>query len=181
MGMDRARNRMVELVGRGWDQVKSPLYRNALFIMMTTVIGSGLGFFFWVIVANKYAKEDMGAAVTLFQTLGFLGALGNLGIGIGLIRFIPETEDKQTLLNTGLTVSGIVTFVLSVGFLLSLPIVLPNLSFVLRDPLYILTIIACTVAVGLAPILDGAAIAVRRAASSRRPLSTMRSAGAPGP
>jgi len=154
---------MVELVGRGWDQVKSPLYRNALFIMMTTVIGSGLGFFFWVIVANKYAKEDMGAAVTLFQTLGFLGALGNLGIGIGLIRFIPETEDKQTLLNTGLTVSGIVTFVLSVGFLLSLPIVLPNLSFVLLDPLYIMTIIACTVAVGLAPILDGAAIAVRRA------------------
>ena len=118
--MDAARNRMVQLVGRGWDQVKSPLYRNAIFIMLTSVIGSGLGFFFWVIVARTYAKEDIGAAITLFQTLGFLGALGNLGIGIGLIRFIPETEDKQALLNTGLTVSGIVTFVLSLGFLLAL-------------------------------------------------------------
>ena len=32
--MDLARNRMVQLAGRGWDQVKSPLYRNALFIML---------------------------------------------------------------------------------------------------------------------------------------------------
>src|SRR5439155_738867 len=50
--MDAARNRMVQLVGRGWDQVKSPLYRNAIFIMLTSVIGSGLGFFFWLIVAR---------------------------------------------------------------------------------------------------------------------------------
>ncbi len=161
--MDAARNRMVQLVGRGWDQVKSPLYRNAIFIMLTSVIGSGLGFFFWLIVARTYAKEDIGAAVTLFQTLGFLGALGNLGIGIGLIRFMPETEEKDSLVNTGLTLSGIVTFVLSLVFLITLPLLLPNLTFVLQDPLYITTIIACTVVVGLAPILDGAAIAVRRA------------------
>ena len=30
--MDLTRDRMVRFVGRAWDQVKSPLYRNAFFI-----------------------------------------------------------------------------------------------------------------------------------------------------
>src|SRR5438046_9476598 len=86
---------VVELVGRGWDQVKSPLYRNAIFIMLTSVISSGLGFFIWLIVANKYAKEDLGAAGTLFQTLALIGALGNLDIWIGLICSTGETTDTM--------------------------------------------------------------------------------------
>ena len=154
---------VVELVGRGWDQVKSPLYRNAIFIMLTSVISSGLGFFFWLIVANKYAKEDLGAAVTLFQTLGFIGALGNLGIGIGLIRYMGETEDKGKLINAGLTLSGVVTLALCLLFLVLLPVILPDLAFVLNDRLYVLTIVVCTVALGLAPVLDSVTIAVRRA------------------
>src|SRR5207249_811691 len=122
---------VVELVGRGWDQVKSPLYRNAIFIMLTSVISSGLGFFFWLIVANKYAKEDLGAAVTLFQTLGFIGALGNLGIGIGLIRYMGETEDKGKMINAGLTLCGVVTLALCLLFLVLLPVILAVLGFVL--------------------------------------------------
>src|SRR5205809_7583600 len=119
--MNKPAARVVELVGRGWDQVKSPLYRNAIFIMLTSVISSGLGFFFWLIVANKYAKEDLGAAVTLFQTLGFIGALGNLGIGIGLIRYMGETEDKGKMINAGLTLSGVVTLALCSLFLVLPP------------------------------------------------------------
>src|SRR5438046_4882322 len=127
-----------ELVGRGWDQVKSPLYRNAIFIMLTSVISSGLGFFFWLIVANKYAKEDLGAAVTLFQTLGVIGALGNLGIGIGLIRYMGETEEKGKMINAGRTLSGVVTLARCLLLLVRLPVMLPNLIFVPHDRLYVL-------------------------------------------
>jgi len=161
--MGDARDRMTRFVGRAWDQVKSPLYRNAFFIMLTSVIGNGLGFFFWVVVGNTYLKQDAGAAVTLFQTLGFLGAIGTLGLGVGLIRYLPETEDKASLLNSGLTLVGMFSLVLSIGFLISMPLLLPGLAFVLQDPFYILTIVLCTVTLGLAPILDSAAIAARRA------------------
>jgi O-antigen/teichoic acid export membrane protein len=161
MGEDR--KRVVEIVGRAWDQVKSPLYRNAFFIMLTSVIGGALGVFFWFILVNTYKKEDAGAALGLFQTLGFLGAVGSLGLGTGIIRFLPETEDKASLINAALTLAGAASLLLSVGFLLAIPIVLPALAFVLLDPLYIVTIIVCTVAIGMAPILDEAAIAARRA------------------
>ena len=161
--MERGRNRMVQLVGRGWDQVKSPLYRNAFFIMLTSVIGNGLGFFFWLIIGNTRAGQDAGAAVVLFQTLAFVGTIGNLGLGIGLIRYLPETDDKTSLINAGLTLAGLVSLVLSIGFLVAVPLLLPGLTFVLQQPFYILTIIACTVALGLGPIIDSAAIAARRA------------------
>src|SRR5467141_2270469 len=161
--MEKGRNRMIHLVGRGWDQVKSPLYRNAFFIMLTSVIGNGLGFFFWVVIGNTYQKQDAGAAVVLFQTLAFVGTIGNLGLGIGLIRYLPETDDKTSLINAGLTLAGLVSLVLSIGFLVAVPLLLPGLTFVLQQPFYILTIIACTVALGLGPIIDSAAIAARRA------------------
>jgi len=99
----------------------------------------------------------------LFQTLGFIGALGNLGIGIGLIRYMGETEDKGKMINAGLTLCGVVTLALCLLFLVLLPVILPDLAFVLNDRLYVLTIIVCTVALGLAPVLDSVTIAVRRA------------------
>src|SRR5437660_1166438 len=115
--MNNARDRVVQLVGRGWDQVKGSLYRNAIFIMLTSVISSGLGFFFWLVIGNAYDKNDVGSAIVLFQTLGFIGTLGSLGIGVGLIRYLPETKDQTTLLNARLTISGVATVVLGLAFL----------------------------------------------------------------
>src|SRR5437870_8624692 len=74
--MKNPRDQLVRLVGRGWDQVKGSLYRNAIFIMVTSVISSGLGFFFWLVVSIRYQQADIGAAITLFSTLGFVGVLG---------------------------------------------------------------------------------------------------------
>jgi O-antigen/teichoic acid export membrane protein len=167
--MDK-RQRMLDLVGRGWDQVKGSLYRNALFLMATTVIGNGLGLFFWVVVANRYQTSDLGASVTLFSALGFVGGLGSLGISVGLIRYLPESDDKTALVNEGLTISGLATVVLCIAFLFLIPVLVPNLSYAL-DPLYIVTIISCTLAFGIAPVLDSAVIAARRA-----DLSTFRTA-----
>src|SRR2546428_5881656 len=173
--MDDARDRMLRFVGRardvilanaarGIDQVKTPLYRNAFFIMLTSVIGQGLGFFFWIVLSNRYQKVDIGAAIALFATLSFLAALGLLGQGTGLVRYLPEAEDKGALVNAALTVTALLSLGLSVVFLVvGIPLLLPELSFVLRDPLYVLTIIVCTVTLGVAPILDQASIAVRRA------------------
>lgn len=154
---------LVRLVGRTWTGVKSPLYRNAFFIMLTGVITTGFGFLFWVVVTNLYAKEDVGVAVLLFQSLFFLGTLGNLGLGVGLIRYMPESENKPSMVNLALTLTGIVSLGLGLAFLVILQVVLPDLAFVLTNPYYMLAIVVTTIVLGLAPILDHAAIAVRRA------------------
>src|SRR2546425_11354388 len=106
--MKNPRDQLVRLVGRGWDQVKGSLYRNAIFIMLTSVISSGLGFFFWLVVSIRYQQADIGAAITLFSTLGFVGVLGNVGIGIGLIgtRRRPRTSPRSGMLASRFPAAG---------------------------------------------------------------------------
>ena len=155
--------RMQGFVGRVWDQFKAPLYRNAVYIMLASIIGSGLGFFFWIIVARSYSKEDVGYAVTLFQTISFLAALAHLGLGTALVRYLPETEEKVPLVNTCLTIVGIVSLVLAEIFFVLVPWVAPDLAFVQQNPIYPIGLFLTAMLVSFGPILDQAGLAVRHA------------------
>ena len=109
-------DRMRRLAGQAWTLATAPLYRNAFMIMLSSVLGSGLGFFFWVIVGRFYAPSDVGYAVALIQTLTFLATLAHLGMGTAIIRYLPETEDKTALVNTATTLAGAGTLALTVVF-----------------------------------------------------------------
>lgn len=40
--------------------LNDPLYKNSLFIMLTSISGSGFGFIFWILAAKLYAPQDVG-------------------------------------------------------------------------------------------------------------------------
>ena len=158
------RNQAVRLAGRAWDQVKSPLYRNAFFIMVASIVGLVLGFVFLVIVYKVYPNlSDVGYAVTMVNTVAFLVGVGSLGLPIGLIRFLPESDDPPALINTSLSIAGAFTAVLAIVFMLGLRIWAPGLVVVFGRPEYIPIIALTALAYGFAPVLDQAAIAMRRA------------------
>jgi len=156
--------RAKEIAGRVWGEVRSPLYRNALYIMAASVIGSALGFFFLLIAARNFSDDDVGFAVTLFQTVAFLAALAHLGLGTATIRYLPETEEKTPLVNTCLTIVGSGAVILSVVFILGIGVWAPSLSFIWQwPPVYPIAIILAALAIALPAILDQAGYAVRHA------------------
>ena len=150
------------LAGRMWGEAKEPLYRNAIFIMASSVIGTGLGFFFWVIVYQVYDPSDAGYGVTLTSTIAFLAGVATLGLGIGLIRFLPEADEPASLINSSLSISGLVGLALAFVFVLGAGIWAPELDFI-QNPLYVAAILVTGMAYAFAPILDSAAIGLRRA------------------
>ncbi|HII41413.1 MAG TPA: hypothetical protein HA326_09390 [Thermoplasmata archaeon] len=160
--MGNGRNGVNDLIGKLWGEAKTPLYRNAIFLMANSVVGQGLAFFFWVIVARVYAETDVGYAVALFSTVNFVAGLALLGQTFALIRYLPETEDRVGLINTSLTLVGLTTILLTGGLLLVLALLGLDLGFVLESPVYPVTILAGALACSLGPILDNAAIALRR-------------------
>ncbi len=147
---------------RLWGEAKTSLYRNAIYLMATSVLGQGLGFFFWAIVTYVYLKADIGFAVALFSTISVVANLALLGFTASLIRYLPEAEDQADLLNTTLTLVGITALLLGLGFLLVIAVFGLELSFTLDSLAYPVTILAGVLACGLAPVLDSAAIALRR-------------------
>lgn len=150
-------------IGRLWGEVKSPLYRNALFMMVNSAAGLALGFFFWVIMVRVYSREDIGFAIALFSTVSFVSSLSLLGFNMSLIRYLPEAEDKPRLINASLTVAGASAVVLSLGYLLAIALFDLGLGFVLQSPVYIVGIILGALAVSLGALFDTVAIALRRA------------------
>jgi len=151
------------LAGRMWGEVKGPLYRNALFLMLSSVIGAALGFFFLLVVTRVYADTDVGAALTLISTIGFLAAVATLGFGIGLIRFLPGTADRPALVNESLSIAGVLALVLALVFALGVNVWAPTLDFILETPIYVVLIAITAMGYAFAPILDTAAVAARRA------------------
>jgi len=161
--LEDARDRMQALVGRAWDQAKSPLYRNAFFIMLASLIGAPLGFVFLFVVYKYYDLTDAGYAAAMVNTITFLVGIGSLGLPIALIRFLPESDDPPALVNTSLSIAGGLSAALALVFILGLGIWAPNLRLIFANPVYLLIIPLTAMAYAFGPVLDQATIGVRRA------------------
>ena len=156
-------DRMRRLAGHAWTLATAPLYRNAFLIMLANVLGSGLGFFFWLIVARFYATTDVGYAVTLIQTITFLATLAHLGMGTAIIRYLPESDDKVVLVNTAASLAGALTLALTAVFFVGVGVFVPELAFIQQSPIYPVVLLAAGLAIVLPAIYDAAGYAMRRA------------------
>ncbi len=116
---NRAHHRVRPMVGgtglrtgaasRFRSSLRTSLFRNSVFLLMTSFLSYGLGFLFWLVVARLYPASDVGVGATLLSTLLFLAGAATLGLPIGMIRFLPAEQDKVGLINATLTISGIVS------------------------------------------------------------------------
>ena len=81
--------------------LRDPLFKNSYYLMMTPVVGSLLGFIFWMVVARFYSTAEVGLAATIFSAMGLIAAFSGLGFNIGLIRYLPKEDDKQGMIKRG--------------------------------------------------------------------------------
>lgn len=141
------------------------LYSNATYLMLTTIVTSGLGFFFWVIVARFYTVEDVGLATTIISSMMLIATLSVLGFDIGLIRFLPQAdlEKSKRMINSCLSISGILSISLVVIFLLGLDFLSPKLLFIRESASFISLFALFTFIWSLSMLVDGIFISQRTA------------------
>ena len=140
-----------------------PLYKNSIFLMLSSITGAGTGFVFWVIAARFYSAEDVGLASAIVSAMRMIGMLSVLGLDLALIRFIPEKENKSETINSALVITVLVSFVLSAFFVLIVDYVSPSLS-VIKKLEYFVLFVVFTVSLTLAGLFgQGIFVAFRRA------------------
>src|SRR3990172_8250630 len=151
-------------VFRRWQSsLRTSLFRNSLLLMLTSVVGYGLVFLFWLAVARASPAPSVGLGATLLGTLLFLSGVATLGLPIGIIRFLPAERDKIGLVNASFTLSGLVSLALGLVFLAGLDLWAPALSFLRSDPLFVAAYMLSLVFFAFAGIFDAAFVAARRA------------------
>ena len=143
--------------------LKTPLYRNSLFLITNTVITSALGLFFWIIVARLYTKTDVGSANAIISAISLIVMFSLLGLDAAIVRFLPTTQKQAVMINSFLTITGIISLVISVIFVLGIHIWSPALSFIQDNPTFAISFVLCALFLTLSPMVEAIFIAKRKA------------------
>lgn len=113
--------------------LEDPLYRNSYFLLLTSASSAILGFFFWMLAARFYTPKEVGIATALISAMTLLAGFSRLGFDIGIIRFLPNEQNKKGMINSCLTITALVSALLALVFLTGLDFWFPALSFVKSD------------------------------------------------
>lgn len=137
------------------------LYRNSIYLLLSTVIGAIFGFFFWIINTKIFSAEQIGLATALISSVSLISSLGLIGLNIGIIRFLPKSNRKDDKINTVITIVLFTTLVLSIIYILGLNYFSPKLSFINQSIIYISIFISIAICLSLESIYNNVFIAYR--------------------
>jgi O-antigen/teichoic acid export membrane protein len=138
------------------------LYRNALYLIAASMINAMLGFVFWIVAAHYYTPEEVGLGSATISSVLLLSSFANLGLGYGLIRFLPKSINPVQMINTMLTTSILTSVAAASIFLAGLGVWSPALVFIRENPLYLGLFIIFTAVFTTTGLIDNAFIANRR-------------------
>ena len=144
--------------------LRTPLYANAFYLWGTAAGAAVAGFAFWALVARLYDADEVGLGSAALSTLTLLAMFSHLGLGLGLIRFLPESGTRgPRLVNAVFTTSAAAAVVLSTVFLAGVPLWTPRLDFLREQPLYSLAFVSFVVVGTLSAVQTLAFMAIRKA------------------
>jgi len=135
------------------------LISNAVSLVGTSAVTSGLGFAFWWLAARQLSPEALGAGTAAVAVMTLLGTLGMLGLGTLLISELPRHSGRAPgLLAASLGAVALACAVLG-GFVgLVLPDLLPGLAWITADPGSFALFVTGVVLTGVTLVFDQAII-----------------------
>ena len=117
-------------------QLKDPLIKNGIHLISATFLTSALGFLFWYIAAKSYPPTQVGLASAAISSLNLLVLFSLLGFNISLIRFLPSSSRRETIMNSCFTLSFIMSVAMSAIYLIVLSYLSPDMLFLKKNVIY---------------------------------------------
>ena len=139
----------------------TPLFKNSLYLMLTTLFSSGSGFIFWFFAAKYYSPENVGVAVTIISAMGLLSLFTRLGLDTGIIKYLSKENDKNEMINSCLSIVSLASLTISIIFLIGIDTFSPALHFMWINPSYLILFVVFTVANSVFILQSGVFAALR--------------------
>jgi O-antigen/teichoic acid export membrane protein len=139
-----------------------PLYRNSLALMLNSAISAFFGLLFWIVAARTMPAKDIGLATAAISAAALIVGLSKLGLDAGLVRYLPESKNKNGLYSTIVMITLILALVLTAVFMLGINIFSPALSF-LHDGWFLPVFFAYIAVTSINSLQNLAFISIRRA------------------
>ena len=138
------------------------MLRNSLYLLVSTGLQAGLGFLFWILAAHLFASAQVGRATSLISATTLVGFLALLGLNSTLVRYLPTSKHRDTLVTAGVLLVSAVGAVLALGYALAVPALAPGLAFLQHRALYVVAFVFMGAAAAVNLVTDSIFIAFRR-------------------
>lgn len=142
---------------------RDSLLRNSVFIMVTMLVNSALGFVFWLLAARLFPVPVVGLTAAIVASGTIILLLSSLGAGGMLIQSLPEHRERSSWSLTfwaGMATAVAASIVLACLALGVLPFLSDNVA-VLHSPDYATIFAIGTVVSTAGAIIDYAFVAER--------------------
>lgn len=139
------------------------LYRNSIYLILSTAVQAFLGFFFWIIVARLYDPENVGIATTLISVTTLISGFSIFGFNVGLVRFLPTSKKRNEIISSCFFITAFATIILSFIFVIGIEFFSPKLLFLRNSALYMMLFIIFTATLSVNTVVESIFIAFRSA------------------
>ncbi len=138
------------------------LLKNSIYLMITSLIGNILAFFFWVIAAKYYTPNDIGVTSAIFSSIWLISIIGSIGLPTALMFYLPRDINTDKIISSCLVIGIISSIIFSLIFILGLKIWGPGLILTLSNLENILIFIVITAAMSISGLIGAMLTAGRR-------------------
>lgn len=143
--------------------LRQPLFANAGYLWGVTLVGASTGFVFWGLAARLYPPDDVGIASAVISVVTLLASIAGLGVGFGLVRFLPGAQQPRRLLNTAFTFNILTALLVAGVYLAGIEIWSPSLAGLRGSFLCVAGFLAFTTAATLGGVVQLTFVARRQA------------------
>jgi len=137
--------------------------RNSMYLLLNTGLQAALGFVFWILAAHVFTTPAVGRATSLISATALIGYAALLGLNSTLIRYLPTSGHRDTLITTALLLVGSFGALLAFGYALAAPAFASSLAFLAHRPLFVVGFVLMGAATAINLVTDAVFIAFRRA------------------
>ncbi len=139
------------------------LFATASYLVGIEAINSLVGFLFWGLATQLYSPQVIGLASAIISSVALISMVSTLGTGNGLIRFLPENQNPNRMLNSLYTFNIATALLVGAVYLLILPIWSSSLAFLRSNNLFVVVFLAYAIAATFAGSLRMTYLALRKA------------------
>jgi O-antigen/teichoic acid export membrane protein len=139
------------------------MVRNSMWLLLNTGLQAGLGFVFWILAAHLFVPSAVGRATSLLSATTLIGYVALLGLNTTLIRYLPTSDHRDTLISSGVLLVGSFGALLAFGYALATPVFATSVAFLAHHALFVVGFVLMGAAAAINLITDAVFIAFRRA------------------
>jgi len=125
---------------------ENTLVMNSFYQIASSILHTGVGFIFLILVARIYSPQSIGESSTLIGSLGIILTLSILGLDDSLIKYFLKEDDREKALGTAFIIVTMTCLLFSLVILSVMSLSVPEILLFLRNPesviLYLLSTLA---------------------------------------